>query len=612
MIIPHDQIKGRLDIYNLTSTIDELVDSILDGKSQLGSGSELKVDEGMNIEVSPTSIVNEMVLDKKRGEVLPMEDMMPPWGVAVLEGPSVESIRSWFFSSRNKGALLFHVPFDSFNPRDTPESRARFGVNVVQVASFIKGSAIASLRPARSGGRISSTILSERTRQDFLRLIAAQGFAWMEIEQDIEKNRRTELMDLARRSGSRIILSCILNEMIEWTPPEDIDLSQIDGYRIIVDVNNSKDLRRMIRASLNARRWAKGKRIIVEPTPSSEQFSRIFGPISLSDMVPWSISEIEDFFGTDKSIHGRNRQNIWRSMGIIGNDVSSEWSLWNRTMSPETKIYLQMGNVENQKFRSKLFNHQFNELSLDSMMVPWDSEGNNGANCLEMGRSMGVQGAIMEMPMRTQVMQHLDWIDARSKLVGGIDTISFRSSKAYGYNAEIYGIGDQITAEDITKGSKTLILGTGSSGRAAAIASRMTGMDTYISGNNKERTIEIASKLDKMIKGISFKSLFKPGMKFDLIINTIPFETRSVRGGTDQMMEIADLVKNMEPLYGMDMYHKLQWTPFLASIESRGGKPISGVETLISTSMRSFKLITGIDGSEDSIRKMILGSIQNS
>lgn len=609
MIFSKDGFKGRLDIFNHVSTIGELVDHIEKGRDIF----DLESDDGLRgnkeIEEETSLLKRETRSHIKGTEVKLMDDMLPPWGVAVLEGPSVENIRSWYFKSRSKGAVLFHIPFDSFDPRATPESRARFGVTVVQVASFIKGSAIASLRPDWAGGRISQRSLPEKTRLDFMKLIVSQGFAWVEIEEEIEPVTRNELMDQARRSGSRIILTHKIKEGQDWQSPEDIDPLSIDAYRLTMDVKDSKDLKRMIKAANNAKEWSKGKKVMIEPSSISEPFSKLLGPIALSDMVPWSIYEMENYFDPSKPGTGRNRHRIWRSLGLIGQGVSKEWSLWKRNLTTDTMFFLQLGKVDTKFYRSRFFNSQFNTLEMDAIMVPWDSEGSFASDCLDMARRMGIQGAMVEMPMRTQVIPHLDWIDPRSVLVGGIDTISLRSGKANGFNSEIYGIGDQITREEITKGSKALIIGTGLSGRAAAVASRMLGMDTYIAGNNKDRTLDIAKKLDPGVKGTSFKALSKPGVKFDLVINSVPFETRSVRGGSDQLLEISDLVKNMEPKYGMDLYHELQWTPFLSSIESRGGKPISGIETLLRSSLRSFKLVTGRDGSEEIIRKMIAESI---
>jgi shikimate 5-dehydrogenase len=542
---------------------------------------------------------------RRSKEVLLMEEMFPPWGVAVLEGPSIGSMRNLFFKARSKGAVLFHIPFDSFNPMGSPESSARFGVIVVQAASFLKGAAIASLRPGRMGGRVPERSLPEPYRIDYLRSIISQGFSWVELEDDIPKDTRDQLISQAKAAGSRVIISTSLKSMMEWTPSDDINRDKIDGYRIIAEIMGSKDLRRAIRASKNARKWLPGKKIIVEPSPASTQFSKMLIPISISDLVPLSIYEMQSLIEGQDPTMGRERHDVWRTIGIVGNDISRDWSAWKRELTVDTKFYIQIGNNRSFDFRNRLFNIQFNKRTLDAIMIPWRSIGKDIIDCLKTANSMDVHGAIIEMPLRSQIIPHLDWIDPRSEKVGSVDVVSFRGGKVHGYNSEIYGISDQITREDVTKGSKFLILGTGASGRAAAMASRMLGMETYIAGNNKDRALEVASKLGGNIKGTSYRALSKPGVKFDMVINTIPFETRSVRGGADQMMEIADLVKNMDPLYGMDLYYHLPWTPFLSSVESRGGKPVSGVEILLRSTMRSFKLTTGLDGSEPFFRKGI-------
>ncbi len=538
--------------------------------------------------------------------VKPMEILIPPWGVINLRGPSIESVRRSFFEYKAKGAVLFDLRFDTFDPRGTPEAKARFGVHIVQTASFLRSSCIGSLRPHKYGGMVSENLLPESSRLDLLKMIASQGFSWIEIEEDIPGDTRKEIIDLARRSGTRVMITKVLDGITEWAPPDGLETEDIQGYKVLVTINDSNGLKKAIRTSRGIRAWIPGKMTVIEPFGGSKNLTRILGPISISDMVYIDGTEISgDLSKTDPSGHDIDRWSVWKNLGIIGNDISSDWSLWNREMTPETSIYLQMGRLDNAEFRNRMFNAQFNHLSMDAMMVPIGSDFGDSVKQLDMARSMGMKGIFIEMPLRTSVAGMMDWVDPRSATVGSIDVISFRGGKACGFNSEIYGVGDQIHISDITKGSKALILGTGASGRSAAVASSMMGMDTYIAGSSHDRAKEIANNLKSRIKGTSFKALSKPGTKFDLIINSVPFETRSVKGASDGTMEIAEIVRGLEPSYGMDLYYKLQWTPFLSSIESRGGVPISGVDILMRSSLRAFKLMTGADGHETNMRSII-------
>jgi shikimate dehydrogenase len=569
---------------------------------------------GISVEVSDIKGIldemehndNERYIKPSFEEVAEMESPIPPWGIICLKGPSIENIRRSFFEFRSKGAVLFDLRFDSFDPRGTPESRARFGVQILQTASFLRNSSIASLRPERFGGMVQERFLSEGDRIAYLRTIASQGFSWMEIEIDIERPERDEIIKLARSKGSKIILTQKLSEMVEWTPPENVNTDEIDCFKVLVPVKDSLSFKRSIRTSKNVRKWSEDLKVVIEPININNGISQILSAISMSDFVylkPWEI--MGEGIPLQQGQKPQDRISIWNSLGLIGTEATKQWSMWKRELTQETSIFLQMGRLENCGFRNRVFNSHFNLLSMDAMMIPWTSEVKDLPFQLQYAGSMGMRGLFIEMPLRSSAVGMMDWMDPRSLSVGSIDVVSFRGGKSCGFNSELYGIGDQIHSTEVARSSRTLVIGTGASGRAAAVASSMMGMETYLAGSNPEKAREVSSKLGGKIKGTSFKALTKPGMKFDLIINSVPFETRTVSGGKATSMEIVEIVRGLEPSFGMDLYYRLQWTPFLSSIESRGGVPVSGVDILLKSTQRAFSLLTGTDGLEPSLRESL-------
>ena len=78
-----------------------------------------------------------------------------------------------------------------------------------------------------------------------------------------------------------------------------------------------------------------------------------------------------------------------------------------------------------------------------------------------------------------------------------------------------------------------------------------------------------------------------------------------MKGNVVDSLEVMEMVRGLEPSVGMDLYFNVQWTPFLSSIESRGGTPISGADILTRSTMRAFKLLTGEEGNREIIRKII-------
>jgi shikimate dehydrogenase len=543
--------------------------------------------------------IDDFVANSKKGEGR-MEIPVPPWGVVRLEGPSIENIRSTYFAASTRGAMLFHVPFDSFRTEGTPESRVRLGVQIVQIASILKRSAIASIRPLKYGG---ASGIRESVRLDHLRMIASQGFQWVEIEQDIQDNERKNIMDLAIKSGSKVMITCFLDRKNEWSPPSEINLEEFNAYKILLEVNDSNSLNKAIRTSLKAKEWAKGKKIIIEPTAGSNPLSRIMGPISISDMTDIDPTVlVSDKAGTSLApVKGSG--GIWETLGIIGNSVTEEWSQYDRNLTSGTDIFMQVGFTNENEFRSRMFNMNFKNMSLDGIMIPWDLEKDGLVSCFENAKRMGVKGAFVEIPFRTIAVDNMDWTDPRSLSVGSIDVVSFNGSRAFGYNSEVYGIADKIVEMGTDSSSKVVVLGTGSGGRAAAVASAMMGMETYIAGNDIERTQAISDKLQGNIKPTTIDVIARKNFKFDIIINSIPFKSDIKE--KRRLNEITSIVRKVHPTLGMDLDVRTGTDIFLSLIESEGGRTISGGEVLEKTSMRAFKLITGKQASQEGFNSFI-------
>jgi len=576
------------------------------GEEMRKKRAQFMIDSASTEMMGGTSYINDIRFGSKgRNMVEDAGIPVPPWGVVVLEGPSVEALRKRYFSARSRGVVLVEVPFDTFKIAPSPESRARFGVNVIQVASFIKHSAIASLRPSRHGGSIDESILPESVRLDLLGMIAAQGFAWVEIEQDIPEKKRGELISLARRAGSRVLLSELVRKGEEWSPPQGIDKDSFDGYKVAANIHDKDSLMRFIRTTASVRRWAENKKVVFNVTGEWEELLSLITPLFRSEMI--SLAEFDIGSSSRSDISGgvkgyfSEREQVWRSIGLIGSEMTSSWSLKDRFLKEDTGLLFQIGRAFDLVFKTKVFNAQFNEMGHEMVMIPIRSPSEQFEKRIQFCARMGARGALVEMPFRSSALRYMDWVDPRSNSVGSIDTIIFKEGNKLGYNSEIYGMGDILKKLKVKPNSRVLVLGTGASGRAAAVAASMMGMDTYIAGSGSDRTREMASTLNGKVKGTSFKALKKPGLKFDMIINSIPFETKVVRGTSDPMMEISEMVKKLSPFYGLELNITTRWTPFLSAVESRGGEPFSGVDFLVRSIMRSFRLMTGGEASEPHI-----------
>ncbi|MGA1792637.1 MAG: type I 3-dehydroquinate dehydratase [Thermoplasmatota archaeon] len=533
-----------------------------------------------------------------------MTNPFPPWSVIVLEHSSVNSIRQEFNMARKMGLDLIGIRFDGLNPRYTPESKARMGVYIVQIASFSRRNVVASLPPGRFGGRVDERFLPELVRLEMLMTLASQGFAWLELEEDIPLIELKEIAQRAHTSNTKVLLTKYQKGTENWIPPSAEILETVDGYKLEMTVENKGDLQRVLRASKLVRDSLKGKlKVIKIRGPELDELGWL-SPALGSDLAlldPRSDTDMR--FGDPIRMKSEAPMDFWKRTGIIGDGASKEWSLLKREINENTSIIAQIGRQGDADYKVPLHNSVFNRMDTDAMVLPWYTSRGGVDRFFRMVRTLGINGVVIDMPFMTDTMPSMDWTDGNSKRIGALNLAVGKSGKLYGYNTELYATMDVLKEHSDPGGSSILVLGCGVSGKSAALASSILGARTTISGSTMERTLEVVSSIGEMIEATTYHDLGKGGKRFDIIINTLPAELSFGRG--DEGLTVADMVRGMEPSLGIDMVRSSLWTPFLSAIESRGGEAVPGTEVLVHTIKRDQKLLLGKEVPEEMVGEIL-------
>jgi len=548
-------------------------------------------------------MMDEGIIGRPTGEH-DMKIEFPKWSVLVLEQSSINSIRKEFTLARKMGFKLMNIRLDGLKPTHSPESRARFGVHIVQIASFSKMSSIASLPPARRGGKVSERELSEKVRLEMLMTIASQGFSWVELEDDIPLEELKTISDRAHGSGSKVLISGVHSSKSEWQPPSMEILMLCDGYKISFEINSGEDIRDMLSVSSSIRGDIGDRKLIITTTGKPPAEIELLSPAFGSDYFLMDHSFDPDGSRTDPI---RSKTDIpmefWKRIGMVGSAGQKEWSLGDHKISQNTKICLHIGNQNDSELKLPINNSISRRMNDDSTMVPGTVTRGSLDRFLRKVRGMGIQGISVDMPYMSKCISHMDWTDTRSKRIGAINLIVSKKNKFYGYNTELYAIFDVLKTYVDDPKSTILVIGCGVAGKAAATASRMLGAKTYLAGSNKERTLEVIRSLEEDIEAITYRSIAKHKISPDVIINTLPANLSI--GSTEDGLSVADMVRGFEPKVGIDLTRTALWTPFLSAIESRGGNAIPGSEVLIHSIIRDRRLMLGEDVNEEMIEDII-------
>ncbi|MEA3559025.1 MAG: hypothetical protein U9R75_07210 [Candidatus Thermoplasmatota archaeon] len=520
-----------------------------------------------------------------------------------ISSPNVMQIRQTYSNIKSKDQDLIEIRLDALIPKDTPESRARVGVYLVQLSSFCRNGSMVSLPSGRTRGFVDQAVFPDSYRYELLEGISKQGYSWLELDDDIPDDIFNSISDEASKHGTKIMLSCYIDDKMEWDVPSREKIERSGGVMVFIKVDSGPSFRRLIRTASLLGSVAGSRSKVIRILPGSFPISgHILGLLGL-DLSFIEVSR-DEIAGGGVPTPGSSLYDFFLRCGINRELWSKEWSLNDRKIDLNTDLLVHIGNPMDNDISLKINNMVARRMSLDRMMIPYQCTHENLQSMMGQFRTMGIKGLFIDIPFRSSMVSKLDWCDPRSKLSGGVNIVSCSDGKLNGYNTEVYAVSDCLASSGLMKGgSNLLVLGTGLSGRSAALGSSILGINTYIAGPNLERVKRVSREMGNGMKGISFNGLKKFKVNFDAVINSIPFNEGP---SSSPHTSPEELVRTIEPQLGLDICRSYQWTPFLSSIESRGGRPIQGSEVLVSSTIRDNKIWDGTIVNEEMIKDILL------
>ena len=144
-----------------------------------------------------------------------------------------------------------------------------------------------------------------------------------------------------------------------------------------------------------------------------------------------------------------------------------------------------------------------------------------------------IQGLSVTMPLKQEVMAHLEHTDPLSAKIGACNTILRQEGKLYGFNTDVAGITGPLEKRIALRGSKILVLGAGGAARAAVFGLRDKGAEVFI----LNRTPETAQKLARQSGAKTIKKDALAKTTFDAIVNATPIRCMAGNKGAQILDE---------------------------------------------------------------------------
>jgi len=422
---------------------------------------------------------------------------------------------------------------------------------------------LATCRPPREGGRFEGT---ERDRLQLLSAAAHNGFAWVDLEHDVDQDP-----DLP--SSTRVVRSVHCFDRLPDDLPglfEKLESRGGDVVKIAATVSSTRELVKLLS-------WMESlpdkKPYTVLGMGGLGQPSRFLGAF-LGNFWTFVCENAEQTvapgqFGLEQATN-LYRLDSWESTpviyGILGNPVA-------HSRSPQ---------LHNRLFQHHRLDNLYLPFQLDEL-EPW----------IEYVRSSRLRfaGFSVTLPFKTDAAELADSTDSP---VASINTLCRSGSGWKGLNTDYPAFLAPLTSQLSLQQKRALVLGNGGVAHTVVAGLKNEGARVVVVGRNQERVSHLASHY-----GCSHALFSDLPLAADLCVNTTPV-------GQYPLTEASPLSQDQlrfDLVYDL-IYHPEQ-TQLLQMAAQKGAQTISGMEMFIEQGALQFLAWTGLDPNRAWMRDLL-------
>jgi 3-dehydroquinate dehydratase/shikimate dehydrogenase len=264
-----------------------------------------------------------------------------------------------------------------------------------------------------------------------------------------------------------------------------------------------------------------------------------------------------------------------------------------------TKVYGVAGNPIRNSLSPLMMNAAFRRETVNAVYLALQAD--KIADLLTLVKEIPIQGISVTMPLKQEILAHLERTDPLSAKIGACNTVlRAQDGKLYGFNTDVAGIVAPLERRMPLRGARILVLGAGGAARAAVFGLRDKGAEVWI----LNRTPETAQKLAKQAGAKTLKKEAVAKTAFDAIVNATPIGMTGNK--SPQILEAKDL--NAKLVFDL-VYNPIE-TPLIAAARSKGIPVVAGVEMFVQQGARQFEIWTGKPAPEEEMLRVVLHALK--
>jgi len=263
-----------------------------------------------------------------------------------------------------------------------------------------------------------------------------------------------------------------------------------------------------------------------------------------------------------------------------------------------TKVYGVAGNPIRSSLSPIMMNTAFRRETVNAVYLALQTS--RVSDLVKLIHEIPLQGVSITMPLKEDILPHLEQTDALSAKIGAVNTLRLLDGKLFGFNTDVAGIIGPLEKRLPLRGARVLVLGAGGAARAAVFGVRDRGADVYI----LNRTPETAQKLARQSGSHVLRRDALGKTQFDVIINATPVGMAGNKA--PQLLEPQHLQTRLV----FDLVYNPLETPLIRMARQQQIPIITGVEMFVQQGARQFEIFTGKPAPEEEMFRVVLHALR--
>jgi len=269
------------------------------------------------------------------------------------------------------------------------------------------------------------------------------------------------------------------------------------------------------------------------------------------------------------------------------------------SLSGTTAVYGLLGNPVAQSMSPLMHNVAFRRVGIDAVYLPFEVADLKAA--VSGMKALGIKGASVTHPFKTQILEFIDEIDDNARKIGAVNTLVFGKDGIKGTNTDWIGAVKCLETLLPIEGHRFVVLGAGGAARAVVFGVMSKGGEVTVINRSAEKGQALAEEFHCRFAPLSEIETIRG----DCLVNTTPV---GMNPNMDEMPVSKGVLKDYKA--AADAVYNPMKTRLLREAKAAGCAVASGFEMFLYQGTEQFSLWTGKEPPVELMREVVLARLQ--